>query len=262
MTKPDLTKIIKAVSKGTKGRKSKGVRLSSLAALAVVFVIITVLALGYAGVIDLPFFEDEPSYSLGSFSYENIPEYDGEPFVILNGGVPYFTPEEFDVSKGLEFYGELDTLGRCSYAIAIVSRDTMPSELREGIGNVEPSGWQSVKYDCVSGGWLYNRCHLIGYQLTGENDNDKNLITGTRYLNMQGMVKFENKVADYVEETGNHVIYRVTPIFVGDELVARGVVIEAWSVEDGGEEISFNVFCYNVQPGIVIDYSDGDSYEE
>ena len=138
----------------------------------------------------------------------------------------------------------------------------MPTEEREGIGQVKPTGWQTVKYDCVNGRYLYNRCHLIGFQLTGENSNNQNLITGTRYMNVEGMLPFENMVADYVKETGNHVLYRATPIFEGSELVARGVLLEAMSVEDGGEAICFNVYCYNVQPGVIIDYTDGDSWLE
>ena len=138
----------------------------------------------------------------------------------------------------------------------------MPTEERGSIGSVKPSGWQTVKYDFVDGKYLYNRCHLLGYQLTGENANEQNLITGTRYLNVDGMLPFENMVADYVKETDNHVMYRVTPVFDGAELVARGVLMEAYSVEDGGDGVEFCVYCYNVQPGVKIDYATGDSEEE
>lgn len=164
-------------------------------------------------------------------------------------------------TKSFEKYSELDNLGRCSVAYACVGKDIMPTEKRGAIGSVKPSGWHTVKYDCVDGKYLYNRCHLIGYQLTGENANNKNLITGTRYLNVEGMLPFENMVADYVKETDNHVLYRVTPIFKGENLLASGVQMEAKSVEDNGDGISFNVYCYNVQPDIVIDYKTGESWE-
>ncbi len=193
-------------------------------------------------------------------SLDDIPEFSGEPFVVINGGIPFFTDEEI-TTESFERYSELDELGRCGVAFACVGRDIMPTEKRDPNLDTEPSGWHSVKYDCVSGKFLYNRCHLIGHQLTGENDNEKNLITGTRYLNMEGMLPFENMVADYVKETGNHVMYRVTPIFGNNyDLVVKGVLMEAYSVEDKGEGRQFNVFCYNVQPGVEIDYFDGDSW--
>ncbi len=201
---------------------------------------------------------DAPVY--GFASVEGIPDYSGKPYVKLNGGVPEFSESE-KVTKSYEFYSDLDSLGRCRYTIACVGKDIMPTEDRESISSVKPSGWINKKYDTdlVDGGYLYNRCHLIGFQLTGENANEKNLITGTRYLNIDGMLPFENMVADYVKETGNHVMYRVTPIFVGNNLLASGVKIEGWSVEDNGEGICFNVFAYNVQPGITIDYATGDN---
>ena len=173
------------------------------------------------------------------------------------GGDPDFSENEI-TSVSYEYYSELDALGRCGVCIASVGQDIMPTEKRGSIGQVKPTGWHTVKYDFVDGKYLYNRCHLIGFQLTGENANKRNLITGTRYLNVEGMLPFENMVADYVKETENHVMYRVTPIFVGDELLARGVHIEAESVEDGGDGIMFNVFCYNVQPGVVLDYATGE----
>lgn len=188
----------------------------------------------------------------------SIPAYDGAAYVEVDGGVPSFS--EADFSAPAEAYAPLDSLGRCGAAMAVVSRDTMPTGERGSIGMVKPSGWHTVRYDdLISDRYLYNRCHLIGYQLTGENANERNLITGTRHMNVEGMLPFENEVADYVEATGNRVLYRVTPVFVGEELVARGVQIEALSVEDGGEGVSFNVFCHNVQPGIEIDYETGES---
>lgn len=193
-----------------------------------------------------------------SFQIEEIPEYSGEPYVVIDSNEPSFTKEEI-TDESYEFYSELDDLGRCGVAEASVGQDIMPVEERDGIGQVKPSGWHTVKYDGVEGNYLYNRCHLLGYQLTGENANEENLITGTRYMNVDGMLPFENMVADYVKETDGHVMYRVTPIFEGDNLVADGVEIEAYSVEDEGEGISFHVFCYNVQPEIAIDYKTGES---
>lgn len=191
------------------------------------------------------------------FDFSALPPYSGEPYISVCGGDPDFSENEI-TSVSYEYYSELDALGRCGVCIASVGQDIMPTEKRGSIGQVKPTGWHTVKYDFVDGKYLYNRCHLIGFQLTGENANKRNLITGTRYLNVEGMLPFENMVADYVKETGNHVMYRVTPIFVGDELLARGVHIEAESVEDGGDGIVFNVFCYNVQPGVVLDYATGE----
>ncbi|MCI5649760.1 MAG: DNA/RNA non-specific endonuclease [Fusicatenibacter sp.] len=188
-----------------------------------------------------------------------IPEYSGEPYVILEDNEPDFSDEELQNTESFETYSELDELGRCGTAKACIGQDLMPTEKRGAIGQVKPSGWQTVKYEIVDGKYLYNRCHLIGYQLTAENANEENLITGTRYLNVEGMLPFENMVADYIKETGNHVLYEVTPVFEGDNLVASGVEMEAMSVEDDGEGISFHVYAYNVQPGIDIDYSDGNS---
>lgn len=188
----------------------------------------------------------------------NLPKYSGTAYVELNNNVPGFKKSEL-TTKAFEKYSALDDDGRCGVAYANVCTDTMPTEERGKIGSVKPSGWQTVKYDCVDGKYLYNRCHLIGYQLTGENANEENLITGTRYMNTEGMLPFENMVADYVERTDNHVLYRVTPIFKGDNLLASGVQMEAYSVEDKGKGVCFNVYCYNVQPGIDIDYTDGSS---
>lgn len=190
----------------------------------------------------------------------DVPSYREAAYVAVNGNVPFFTDEEKKAAESsYETYAALDSLGRCGVAVASVGKDLMPSEERGSIGTVKPSGWQTVKYDNVDGQYLYNRCHLIGYQLTGENANRQNLITGTRYLNVIGMLPFENLVADYVKETMNHVLYRVTPVFNGDDLVALGVLMEGWSVEDQGAGVEFCVFCYNVQPGIVINYADGTS---
>ena len=195
----------------------------------------------------------------GEFRLSDIPEYTDSPYVAVNGNVPYFTEDDL-TAVSFERYSDLDSLGRCGVAYASVSTDTMPTEKRGSIGEVKPTGWINAKYDFVDGKYLYNRCHLIGYQLTAENANEKNLITGTRYLNVQGMLPFENMTADYVKETKNHVLYRVTPVFKGDNLVADGVLMEAESVEDKGEGVEFCVFVYNVQPRVTIDYATGDSW--
>ena len=192
-------------------------------------------------------------------SENSIPDYSDKAYVILNNNKPEFTESEI-TTKAFEKYSELDNLSRCGVAFACLGIETMPTEERGEIGMVKPSGWHLKKYDCVDGKYLYNRCHLIGFQLSGENANDRNLITGTRYLNIEGMLPFENQVADYIEETCNHVMYRVTPIFEGDNLLCKGVKMEAYSVEDNGKGISFNVFCYNVQPSIKIDYETGENY--
>lgn len=188
-----------------------------------------------------------------------MPEFSGTPYCVINNNVPLFEKGEI-TDESFENYAPLDELGRCGVTIACIGKDIMPTEKRGEIGQVKPSGWHTAKYDCVDGKYLYNRCHLIGYQLTGENANRSNLITGTRYMNVDGMLPFENMVDDYVEETNNHVMYRVTPVFEGNNLVASGVIMEAFSVEDNGEGICFNVYCYNVQPGVTIDYKTGESY--
>lgn len=191
-----------------------------------------------------------------SYNLESIPEYTGDPYVVINENVPFFTESDF-TEEAFETYSDLDELGRCGAAFANVGKETMPTEERGQIGMIKPSGWQTVKYDCVDGKYLYNRCHLIGYQLSAENANEKNLITGTRYLNVSGMLPFENMVADYIKNTRNHVLYRITPIYQDKNLVASGVLMEAQSVED--DTIRFCVYCYNVQPGIQIDYATGKS---
>ena len=202
----------------------------------------------------------QQSGTVSSVSIDTLPSFSGKPYVILNNNTPEFSADEI-TTQSFEFYSELDAFNRCGYVMACIGRDLMPTEERGSIGQIKPTGWQTVKYDFVDGKYLYNRCHLIGYQLTGENANECNLITGTRFLNVEGMLPFENMVADYVKETGNHVMYRVTPIFYENEQVARGVQMEAVSVEDDGEGIAFNVFAYNCQPGVTIDYNTGESVE-
>ena len=189
-----------------------------------------------------------------------VPEYDGVPYVEINDNQPEFAEEEL-TTESYEEYSDLDALGRCGEAEACIGKDLMPNEDREDISTVKPTGWENKEYDIVDGGYIYNRCHLIGFQLTGENANEENLITGTRYMNTEGMLPFENMVAEYVQETDNHVMYRVTPVFEGEDLVASGVQMEAESVEDDGAGICFNIYVYNVQPAIIIDYSTGDNWE-
>ena len=192
-------------------------------------------------------------------SLKKVPAYSGNPYTEVSGGKTYFAKNMY-VKKSSQTFSKLDSLGRCGAAIAVVGRDLMPTEERGSIGMIKPAGWHTVRYDdLIADKYLYNRCHLIGYQLTGENANEQNLITGTRYLNVEGMLPFENQVADYVQSTGNYVLYRVTPIYDGNDLVARGVEMEASSVEDQGKSLEFHVFVYNVQPGIEIDYATGDS---
>ena len=196
-----------------------------------------------------------------SITLNDIPVYSGKSFFEINNNVPFFTSEELTTNP-FEQYSPLDSKGRCGVAYANVCQELMPTEERGSIGMVKPSGWHTVRYDFVDGKYLYNRCHLIGYQLAGENANVQNLITGTRFLNIVTMLQFEDRVADYVSATNNHVLYRVTPLFDGDNLLATGVLMEGYSVEDNGKGICYNVFCYNVQPGVVIDYANGDSYAE
>ncbi|MCI9110699.1 MAG: DNA/RNA non-specific endonuclease [Bacilli bacterium] len=206
--------------------------------------------------IDRLFYKVFPKEEIKSYNIKEIPQYNGQNYIILNNNEPNF--EENDYTKiSFEKYSNLDYLGRATTAFANISKETMPTEKRGSIGMIKPSGWHTIRYDNIEGKYLYNRCHLIGYQLTGENANEKNLITCTRQMNTKGMLEFENKIADYIKETNNHVLYRVTPIYKDNNLVANGVQIEASSVED--KAISFNVFIYNVQDGIEIDYKTGDS---
>ena len=194
-----------------------------------------------------------------SVGMDSIPVYTGEPYVVINDNIPYFTKEEFQFEP-FEYYSELDSLGRCGYAEAMIGLEIMPTEERGAIGMVKPAGWHTIKYDNIDGMYLYNRCHLIAYELAGENANERNLITGTRYMNVSGMLPFENMVARYVKNTGDRVLYRVTPVYDGEELVARGVHMEAEAVSTN--DIKFNVFVFNIQPGIGIDYSNGDSWQQ
>lgn len=209
---------------------------------------------------DLPAFDPVGSEQNTPLTLSQIPAYSGSPFAVLQNNVPNFSSAELS-PIGYESYGELDALGRVTQATASLGKDTMPKEGEErgSISSIYPTGWVQKQYDSVSGKWLFNRCHLIGWQLSAENDNKKNLVTGTKSFNVEGMLPFENMVADYIRETGNHVAYRVTPFFHEKELLCRGVEIEAYSVEDGGEGIAFHVFCYNTQPGITLDYATGNS---
>lgn len=225
--------------------------------LSFIFVLVAGGITAYQNGILIPEKEEVKPVSQTSYQLENIPSYQGDAYVVINQNEPEFTAVDKNFTG--ENYSDLDALGRCGVAMARVGIDTMPTEERGSIGMVKPSGWHTVKYDIVSGKYLYNRCHLIGYQLTGENANEKNLITCTRSMNTTGMLEWENKVADYVKETENHVLYRVTPLFEGENLVATGVQIEALSLEDNGQGVKFNVFVYNVQEGIEIDYKTGDS---
>ena len=235
----------------------------------IVSIIVTILVIvfGYFGadIYNSYVGADSTSYAttqvqILSFDLNEVPEFDGTtPYVVINNNIPNFTDEEM-ITNSFENYSELDSLGRCGIAYANICKEIMPNEPRGEIGQVKPSGWKLAKYDIVDGKYLFNRCHLIGYQLAGENANVKNLITGTRYLNVTGMLPFENEVADYVKQTSNHVLYRVTPIFKETNLVASGVQIEAKSVEDNGKGVEFNVYIYNNQPGVEINYANGESY--
>lgn len=220
-----------------------------------IFVVIILGAFIYRNYIKKEIKESKVTNIVG-LDINNLPEYKGKPYVVINNNEPNFEKSEL-VTKSFEKYSELDSLKRCGVADSIIGKDLMPTSKRENISSVKPSGWKSIKYNGIDGGSLYNRCHLIGFQLAGENANKRNLITGTRYLNTKGMLPFENMVADYVKEKNHHVRYRVTPIFVGNELVARGVQMEAISIEDNGKAVKFNVYCFNVQPNIEIDYKTG-----
>lgn len=222
-----------------------------------IFVVIILGAFVYRNYIKKEIKETKVTNIVG-LDINNLPEYKGKPYLVINNNEPNFEKSEL-VTKSFEKYSELDSLKRCGVADSIIGKDLMPTSKRENISSVKPSGWKSIKYNGIDGKSLYNRCHLIGFQLAGENANKRNLITGTRYLNTKGMLPFENMVADYVKEKNHHVRYRVTPIFVGNELVARGVQMEAISIEDNGKAVKFNVYCFNVQPNIEIDYKTGNS---
>lgn len=226
--------------------------------LDIIIILAIIITISMVLLYNKDLFKDNNHDSI-NYNVQNVPKYNGLSYAVINDNQPEFSQE--DITRSFkEEYSELDHLGRCGVAIAKVGIDTMPTEKRGSIGMIKPTGWHTVKYDIISGKYLYNRCHLIGYQLTGENANPKNLITCTRYMNTVGMLEFENKVADYIKETDNHVLYRVTPVFEKDNLLANGVQIEAMSIEDSGKGISFNVYIYNVQEGIEIDYKTGDSY--
>jgi len=226
--------------------------------LTLIVIFLIALTTFWSQDIDKLFYKVFPKEEVQSYDIGEIPPYNGQNYIIINNNKPNF--EESDYTEtSFEKYSDLDYLGRAKTAFANVSKETMPIEKRGSIGMIKPSGWHTVKYDIVDGKYLYNRCHLIGYQLTGENANEKNLITCTRQMNTKGMLQFENQVADYIKETNNHVLYRVTPIYEDNNLVTTGVQIEASSVEDKGKSISFNVFVYNVQDGIEIDYTNGES---
>lgn len=209
-------------------------------------------------IIDLTQFDNKPDIVESSYNLENIPDYNGQDYIIVNNNEPYFNALDYDTTS-FEKYSELDNLGRCGPAFANIGSDLMPTEKRGSIGMIKPSGWHTVKYDFVDGKYLYNRCHLIGYQLTGENANEKNLITCTRSTNTGVMLDYENQIAAYIKETNNHVLYRVTPIFEDDNLLAKGILMEGISQEDKGERIKFNIFIYNKEAGVEIDYKTGES---
>lgn len=249
-----------------RGKRTKKVekKLEKLVISLIVVIIIAVLEyfMGYiSSFVEKIFGKEEPtviSYNIGE-----IPEFTNSPYTIINENKPNF--DEKDYNREFEEYANLDSLGRCGVAYANITRKTMPQDgvQRESISSVYPSGWKNKEYKgLIDGDYIYNRCHLIGWQLGAENDNKLNLITGTRYFNVQGMLPFENIIADYLHEKvnkNNHVLYRVTPIYEGNNLVASGVQMEAYSVEDNGEGVCFNVYVYNVQPGFIIDYSTGEN---
>lgn len=254
----------KKVSKKTKNKikrglkrlwKKRGKELCAAALLLFFCLIPTEVKINLVQMLPAPGLQTEYVIQLD----EVVGAYDGEPYVVLNDNVPLFTEAEY-TTEAYEFYSELDWLGRCGTATACIGTELMPTEERGSIGQVKPTGWQTVRYDIVDGKYLYNRCHLIGYQLTGENANEKNLITGTRYFNVKGMLPFEDMVTAYIKYTGRHVLYRVTPIYEGNNLLASGVTMEGYSVEDEGKGICFYVYVHNVQPGIGIDYATGESW--
>ena len=232
--------------------------------LKYIILLIAIICLSITGYFNLNLQQNTTANSYlvyeSSFDLSTIPKFSSNSYVVLNNNQPNFKDEEL-TTKSFEKYSNLDSFGRCGTAYACLSIDTMPlpNKERESISSVKPSGWINKKYKNIDGGYLYNRCHLIGYQLSAENANEKNLITGTRYMNTEGMLPFENQISDYIKETRNHVLYRVTPIYDGANLVANGVQMEAKSVEDNGKGICFNVYCYNVQPGIEINYRTGES---
>lgn len=254
-----------------RNKSTKGI-LRSKIFIQGILILLTILFIAVAGILSIhpasrpitnsPTTAPEISQSI-SEPISDLPsaaDYNGKAYVIINRNQPYFTSEEKLSIAPFEIYSPLDSLGRCGVAYANICLDLMPTEPRGEIGHIKPTGWHLQKYDIIEDKYLYNRCHLIGYQLAGENDNPLNLITGTRYLNIQGMLDAENMIANYVKRTGNHVLYRVTPVFKDNNLLAEGVLMEAWSVEDGGKGVCFNLFAFNVQPGIEINYMDGSNH--
>ena len=241
-----------------KQRNNRGIALAAVSILAIIVLLGISIALRSHQAAK-PSILGTGSYSAADFS---IPQYSGSAYVEINDNIPFF--EESDItSTPYEEYSSLDRLGRCGPAMACLGRETMPTEERGEIGMIRPSGWHTVRYDdLIEDKYLFNRCHLIAYSLAGENDNELNLITGTRHMNIDGMLPFEIETIDYILDTGNHVLYRVTPCFAEDNLVASGVLMEAYSVEDNGRGLSFNVFVFNIQPGIIIDYKTGNSRRE
>ncbi len=225
-----------------------------------IILVLLVLLLGSMGYnVDGLLNQDDSQQGYAGTVPVGVKEYADAAYIVLDDNIPSFTVEELQQAP-FEYYSELDYLGRCGPATAMIGQELMPTEERGSIGQVKPTGWHTVKYDVVDGKYLYNRCHLIGYQLTGENANEKNLMTGTRFLNVQGMLPFEDMVAEYIKYTGRHVLYRVTPIYEGENLLASGVQMEAMSVEDNGQGICFHVYVCNAQPGVIINYANGDSW--
>ena len=240
--------------KKKKRKRRRRINWKNISKVIAVFLVVILGSMGYS--IDIV--QDTERNYAGTVP-TGVKEYEDAVYIVLDDNIPSFTAEELQQAP-FEQYSELDYLGRCGPATAMIGQETMPTEERGSIGQVKPTGWHTVKYDVVDGKYLYNRCHLIGYQLTGENANEKNLITGTRFLNVQGMLPFEDMVATYIKYTGRHVLYRVTPVFEGENLLASGVQMEAMSVEDNGAGICFNVYICNAQPGVIINYANGESY--
>ena len=223
-----------------------------------IYFILIVSILGYYFYIEIKEYYDKQEL-YNSFDISNIPDYNGTSYIFINNNEPEFDLSDKDKCS-FEYYYDLDELGRCTGAYACLSKELMPTEERGIISHIKPSGWKISKYDFIEGEYLFNRCHLIAYSLSGENDNDKNLITCTRYLNATTMLEFEEKVANYIRKTNNHVLYRVKPVFDKTNLIAKGVQMEAYSIEDNGEGIKYNVFAYNIEPRVHIDYLDGSNY--
>lgn len=239
----------------------KQLRLIAMTFSIIVFVCILLLSFDFTHSLTHLFNSSKDIPIVSNISLDQIPKYTDSAYITINSNHPYFKESDL-TSTSYENYSSLDSLGRATLAMACVGKDLMPTTERGSIGSIKPTGWQTVKYDTVDGKYLYNRCHLIGYQLTGENANNKNLITCTRYMNVTGMLPFENMITDYIKETNHHVLYRVTPIYEGNNLLASGALLEAQSIEDNGAGIKFNVYVYNVEPGIKINYADGTSSKE